>query len=293
LLLRKLEQISVIGLGLLGGSISLAIRHFMPGIKVVGFSHRPATRRKARRLAVASQVVDNLCESVKNADLVILATPIFTCEEIFTEISSELRTGCIVTDVGSTKVMPHRWAGRTLPKTVFYVGSHPVAGSEQRGIETARADLFERSRCIITTTRTTNRQAVSTLKRFWSQLGCDISLMSPIQHDRIFANVSHLPHVFAATLVSLIDIEEMKFAGKGFADTTRIASGPANVWTDVLLANGGNVSRGIDRVIRRLSKLQKALNVKDKDWIDSFLSSARNKRAIFLNYKIHRKEPVS
>jgi len=264
----------------------------MPEVKVVGFSHRLSTRRKARRLAVANQIVDNLSESVAGADMVILATPIFTFEQIFTEISGVLQPDCIVTDVGSTKVFPHRWAGKILPKTVFYVGSHPVAGSEQRGVEVARADLFEQSYCIIATTKTTNHQAVGILKRFWSQLGCAVHLMSPVEHDRVFANISHLPHVLAATLVNVSDLEELKFAGKGFIDTSRIASGPANVWVDVLLANNRNISRGIERVIRRLTKLQKALEAKDRDQMSSFLSAAREKRAVFLNYGTRRKEPT-
>jgi prephenate dehydrogenase len=201
---------------------------------------------------------------------------------IFSEISACLRPGCIVTDVGSTKVLPHRWAAKTLPSTVYYVGSHPVAGSEQRGVEFARPDLFEHSCCVLTTTKTTHRPAVKTLKYFWSKLGCSICSMTPPEHDRIFANISHLPHILATSLVNATDARELKFAGKGFVDTTRIASSPPNIWTDILLSNATNTSRNINRLVAKLLKLKKAIDSHDRDEISKFLESARGKRAVLL-----------
>ena len=130
--MKDLKQISVIGLGLLGGSITLTVLRSLPSVKVVGHTHRPATRKKAKRLAVAAEIVDDMKTAVSNADLVIIATPIYTFEEIFKTISDSLPAGCIVTDVGSTKVLPHRWATKRLRKDVHYVGSHPIAGSEQK-----------------------------------------------------------------------------------------------------------------------------------------------------------------
>ena len=143
--MRELKQITVVGLGLLGGSITLTVLRTFAGVKAVGYSHRSVTRRKARRLAVATEIADDIRKSVSNADLVILATPIGTFEKIFGEISDALPSGCIVTDVGSTKVLPHQWAAKKLSETVHYVGSHPIAGSEQGGVEFARDDLFERA----------------------------------------------------------------------------------------------------------------------------------------------------
>ncbi|MHC4543927.1 MAG: prephenate dehydrogenase, partial [Planctomycetota bacterium] len=213
--MKDLRQITVVGLGLLGGSITLRILRSLPGVKTVGYTHRPSTRAKARQLAVATEIVNDMHESVSGADLVILATPIYTFENIFSEICDALPAGCIVTDVGSTKVLPHRWAAEKLPKTIHYVGSHPIAGSEQRGVEFARDDLFDQTICILTTTKTTNRQAVQTLKKFWSDLGCTVRLMTPANHDRTFANISHLPHTAAAALINSNSREELKFAGKG------------------------------------------------------------------------------
>ena len=242
-MMKDLKQITVVGLGLLGGSISLAVLRSFPRVKMIGYTHRPRTRTKARTLSIATEVVDCLQTSVSKADLVILATPIETFEKTFSEIADALPDGCIITDVGSTKVLPHRWATRKLPKRVHYVGSHPIAGSEQRGVEFARDDLFDKAMCILTTTKTTNRKAVQTLKMFWSKLGCFVKSMSPVKHDKIFANVSHVPHITAAALVNASKIEDMKFAGKGFMDTSRIASGPVNIWADILLTNANNTAK--------------------------------------------------
>jgi prephenate dehydrogenase len=293
LILKELKQITVIGLGLLGGSITLTVLRTFAGVKAVGYSHRNATRRKARQLAVATEVADDIRTSVGGADLVILATPIGTFEKIFGEISDALPAGCIVTDVGSTKVLPHQWAVKKLPETVRYVGSHPIAGSEQRGVEFARDDLFERTVCILTTTKKTNRQAVQTLKKFWTRLGCYVKLMRPAEHDRIFANVSHLPHITAAALINASSIKELRFAGKGFMDTSRIASGPANIWADVLATNTNNTIRSIDKITAELRNLKKAIKRGDKKRIEKLLEAARDKRSVLINYKIKKKELIS
>ena len=292
LILKDLKQVSVIGLGLLGGSIASGVLRCFSRVKVVGFSHRASTRAKARELGVAGEVVDSLEQSVRGADLVILATPISTFENIFGQISKSLPDGCIVTDVGSTKVLPHRWAAKKLPGRGHYVGSHPIAGSEQRGVDFARDDLCDRAMCILTATQKTNQQAVQTLEEFWSKLGCLVKIMKPAEHDRIFANVSHVPHITAAALTNATNGKELKFAGKGFLDTSRIASGPANIWADVLLTNTGNISKGIDKVIAELLKLKKAVDNKNKEQIEKLLAAAKKKRAELINYKIEQKEII-
>ncbi len=288
--LKELQKISVVGLGLLGGSVSLAIRHRMPEATVIGYSHRSATRRKAQKMAVATTVADDLVSAVADADLVILATPIFTFEQYFAELTTLVRPGCIITDVGSTKVLPHRWAQEHLDSRIPYVGSHPIAGSEQRGVEFARDDLFDQSRCILTTSSRSNRANVTVLKHFWTALGCRVVTMTPSEHDRVYASISHLPHLIATGLVNASDHDDMKFAGKGFLDSTRIASGPASIWTDVVLANAENLAAGIDRVLVELTKLQKAVKTKDAEKIEALLDEARRKRAALVKYKIRKKE---
>ncbi len=291
--MKDLRLVSVIGLGLLGGSISLAVQHRLSKISVVGYSHRRLTRQKARDLAIATRVVDDLPMAIADADLVILATPIFTFEDYLVKISKLARPGCIITDVGSAKVLPHRWAQQSLSDRIHYVGSHPVAGSEQSGVEFARDDLFVNARCVLTTEAPVNRRAVKTLRDFWSALGCFVETMGPAEHDRVFANISHLPHLMAAGLVNASEPADMKLAGKGFLDSTRIASGPATVWTDTLLANAENLTAGIDRVVAELSELRKAIQTRDRKKIETLLEGARRKRASLVKYKIRKKELLS
>jgi prephenate dehydrogenase len=262
----------------------------MPGTAVVGYSHRLATRRRAKALGVVAQTAGNLKAAVATADLVVLATPIFTFDRYFADLSAVVPPDCIVTDVGSTKVLPHLWAEKRLTGHARYVGSHPVAGSEQRGAEFARDDLFDQTLCILTTTPTTDLGAFKALRSFWSALGCSVQVMSPVEHDRVFANISHVPHVMAAGLVNASAEDEMMFAGKGFLDSTRIASGPATIWTDVLLANRENIADGIDRAIAELARLRMAIKKGKRQQIEQLLEAARRKRAALVKYKIRKKE---
>lgn len=277
-------------MGLLGASVTLAILRSFSAVKAVGYSHRPSTRRKARQLGVAGIITNDIFSCVTDADIVILATPISTFEKTFEDIAGALKDGCIVTDVGSTKVLPHRWAIKRLGKNVHYVGSHPIAGSEKRGVEFARDDLFYNARCVLTKDKNTNPVALKILKEFWLELGCSVSVMTPAQHDRVFAGVSHLPHITATALINATGLQQLQFAGKGFIDTSRVASGPANIWSDILVTNSANTVREIDRIIKELLKLQQAIKNKDVGKIEKLLSRARQKRAELIKYKIRKKE---
>jgi len=288
--MKSLQQISVIGMGLLGASFTLTIKRSLSSVKTIGYSHRSVTRRKARDLGVADKVLDDISDCVSGSDLVILATPISAFEEIFIKINKSLKDGCIVTDVGSVKILPHRWARKHLSTTVRYVGSHPIAGSEKRGAEFARDDLFSNARCILTKTKNTDASALKTLKGLWREIGCEVSVLTPAEHDRIFARVSHVPHVTAVALVNANDPQVLKYAGKGFVDTSRLASGPQNIWTDILLTNSENTARGIEKVITELSRLQKAIENKNQKQIERLLTNARQKRLALIKYKLNKKQ---
>ncbi len=286
--IKDLRQVTVIGLGLLGSSITLAVKGGNFGIKTVGFSHRESTRKRARKLEVADIVCDDMLESVADADVVILATPICTFEDIFKAIKPALKKGCVVTDVGSTKVLPHKWAKKSLPRCVNYVGSHPIAGSEQRGVEFGRDDLFYGAACILTRDASTDKSSVAVLKKFWSLLGCRVYVMAAAEHDRILSNVSHLPHATAAALLNASDLQQLKHCGKGFIDTSRVASGPANVWADIFITNADNIEKGIEKLIKALVKIKKA--VKHRKQIEKLLEQAREKREKLIAYKVSKKE---
>ena len=152
--------------------------------------------------------------------------------------------------------------------------------------------MFEGAMCILTTTKKTDRQALQTLKSFWSKLGCSVKLMTPKVHDRIFAHVSHLPHITATALINANNKEELKFSGKGFIDTSRIASGPSNIWSDVLLTNVNNTTKGIDKIIAELVKIKKAIQKENKQKIEQLLEKARTKRAMLIKYKYKKKELI-
>jgi prephenate dehydrogenase len=290
---KDLRQITVIGLGLLGGSVALRAQRSLGAVRVVGFSHRASTRRKARQLLVAGRIAEDLAGSVVGSDIVIVATPIYTFEKIFAEIRTHLKTGAIVTDVGSTKVLPHRWAAKQLPRRVYYVGSHPIAGSEQRGVEFSRDDLFEQADCIVTATGRTNRKAVAAIKEFWSQMGCRVKQMRPGEHDRVFGKVSHLPHITAAALINANSVSELQYCGQGFIDTSRVASGPANIWVDILLANSANCAKGIDRLKKELDEFKKALKADDNKKLERLLVRARERRAGLIKDKLKKRELIS
>lgn len=277
-------------MGLLGASVTLSIKRDLPNSRVVGYSHRPQTRQKARQYGVAHEIVETLEETVENADIVILATPILTFKDYFANMAPCLKTGAIVTDVGSTKTLPHRWASEHLPKGVHYVGSHPIAGSEKRGLEYARDDLLTGAACIMTKTTGTHAVSVRILEEFWARLGCAVKVMSPARHDKIFGMVSHLPHITAAALVNSNKTQDLELAGRGFIDTTRVASGPANVWSDILMTNTPTCIEGIETLIGQLKLIQKAIQSGDEKKVKKLLEQAAAKRAKMIQHKIDQKE---
>ncbi|RKY03478.1 MAG: hypothetical protein DRP56_11115 [Planctomycetota bacterium] len=287
--MKKLNKISVIGMGLLGSSVTLSAKRALARTRVVGYSHRASTRQKARHYEVADRISDSLEDAVVGADMVILATPIQTFEGYFKQITPYLEDGCIVTDVGSTKTLPHKWATAHLLKGV-YVGSHPIAGSEKRGVEYARDDLLVNARCILTKVRGTSAAAIEVLDDFWSTLGCNVEVMSPTGHDRIFGMVSHLPHITAAALVNSVSQQNIKFAGRGFIDTTRVASGPSNVWTDILMTNSDTCTEAIGKLVCQLQTLQAAIAAGDAQKVNKILAQASQKRAKLIQHKIDQKE---
>jgi prephenate dehydrogenase len=279
-------------MGLLGASVSLSAGRGFPGSRICGYSHRGSTRDKARDFGVADEIFDDIGDCVSEADMVILATPIRTFESIFIEIADDLKAGCIVTDVGSTKVLVHKWAKKCLGNDVFYVGSHPIAGSEKRGVEFARDDLLAGAKCIVTKDRWTDLKSYKTVRDFWARLGCRVEELSPAEHDRVFGHVSHLPHILAAAMVNASSPKNLTFAGKGFIDTSRVASGPSNIWTDIFMTNPGNVAAGIKKVIGELEKLEEALSSGDEKRIRKLLEKARDKRSELIEYKVKNKELI-
>jgi prephenate dehydrogenase len=272
---RAFERIAVLGLGLLGGSVALAARRRGIAGRVAG-----ATRRAdARRAALRSGAVDEAGDyesAVRGADLVVLATPVNAMAELTRRIAPALRDDAIVTDVGSVKGMLVDTLPGLLPRGVRYVGSHPMAGGHERGVEHARADLFEGAACVVM--RSGDPEARERVVGFWRALGARVVLLDAEEHDARVAWVSHLPHALAFAFASVLaEAPEgaLDVQGAGFRDFTRIARSDAELWADILTSNRKALAAPLQAVARALEGLARALESEDVEAVERILAAAR------------------
>ena len=236
--MRQFDKVVIIGVGLIGGSIGLAIKKNDLAKEVIGVFRRQATLKKALKRRAVDKGFMNVRTAVRNADLIILATPVSSIVHIAREAMKYAKRGAIVTDVGSTK----GWIVGQLEKaskrvSVNFVGSHPMAGSEQTSVEFARDGLLEEAPCIVTRTAKTNKAALAKVISFWKGLGAKVKVMTPGAHDRSVALISHLPHIVAFSLAGAIPEKELAYAAEGFRDTTRVASSDPSLWADIFVTN--------------------------------------------------------
>jgi prephenate dehydrogenase len=271
------RQLSILGIGLLGGSLGLAVKSLIKDCRVVGYAHRSETLHAALDLHAVDQAYDDLAKAVQGADLVVICTPVGMLAENLSQIAPTLSRDAIVTDVGSTKTTVVRSAERLHPAMRF-VGSHPMAGSEKRGVQFAQADLFHGAVCITTPTEKTDREALEQVEAFWRLLGMRLKRLSPEEHDRLICDVSHLPHAVAAAMVSVQRDEALDLAGKGFLDATRIAGGDGGLWRDILLDNRENLIGSIDRLKGKLDELRVLLSPEKTDRLRAWLDQAATRR---------------
>ncbi|MGQ9651047.1 MAG: prephenate dehydrogenase [Phycisphaerae bacterium] len=288
--IKNLDQITIVGVGLLGGSIGLALRAAGFGGLRIGAGRRACSLRKALDCDAVDVVTRDVTEAVCGSQLVILCTPIGQLDGLISRMAPALSPGTYVTDVASTKAEVVRMAERLLPDQVRFVGSHPMAGSEKTGVEFARADLFQLSTCILTPTPRTKIATVRWMRRFWEALGCRTVVTSPDRHDELLARVSHLPHAVAAALVSLAVSESaIDLAGPGFADATRIASGDATMWTDIFRTNRRAILRAVDRLVAELRWFRQKLDHDDAQAILRWLAASREARNKWISRRYKKK----
>ena len=294
--LNELDRIAIIGVGLLGGSIGLALRAAGFTGRRVGIGRRVSSLEKALAYDAVDEVTCDVAEGVTNADLVILGTPIGMFEPLLREMAPALSPNTLVTDVASTKMEVVRLTSKLLPKTVHFVGSHPMAGSEKTGVEYARADLFEDALCLLTPTKATPAEKVRPFEWFWRRLGGRTMILSPQKHDRLLARISHLPHAVAAALVNIARSQQaIELAGPGFGDSTRIASGDPAMWTDIFRTNADSLVESIDLLIAELQQLRGRLSKNDARAIEKWLASGKDARDqwVALRYEQSRKRGTS
>jgi len=280
----QFRKITIVGVGLLGGSIGLAVKRRNLARQSAGFVRRAASLKDCEKAGAVDFATTDLLAAVWEADLVILCAPLGQMRLLAERMLLALKPGAIVTDVGSVKAGVVRELESLIAKSgAHFVGSHPMAGAETTGVSAARADLFENAVCVVTPTQNTNRAALRKVELFWKALGSRVMKLTPETHDALVSRSSHLPHVVAATLANLVlNPAQPKLQGalcaNGFRDTTRIASGSPEMWRDVTLANRQNLAKSLNAFVAELQKFQRVVKQDDAKAIAEFFETAKQRR---------------
>lgn len=275
----RIENISIIGLGIIGGSLAQAITKRGLSKKVTGIDIDEKIVKKALEEKVIDRGSVNL-ETVKGSDLIFICTYVMNIPKILQEISPYLKQNSIVTDVGSTKEMVMARARDFLPKGAYFVGGHPMAGSEQSGFLFSRQDMFDKMPYIITPYNDTPKVVIEALKDIIEGIGAKVVIMSPEQHDYVVGLVSHIPQIMASAIVNFTkEVEGCdRVIGKGYLDFTRIVSSNPRMWKDILLSNKGNILELLARLRNRLETLEELIETGDEQGIKEFFCKARSYR---------------
>ncbi len=275
------KHISIIGVGLMGGSLAMALKAKGFKGKITGIGRNRKNLTKAKRLGIIDDYTTEFNEGVKNADLIVLAVPVGQFEAILKNIRQNLKNGATVTDVGSVKAQIVKRLEPLMPKDVYFVGAHPIAGKECSGVTCASANLYQNARCIITPCPHTNNAALKKVVTLWKTVGAKTMLMNPEEHDVIFSAVSHLPHVVAYALVNgILKVDEaiLHHGGKGLRDMTRIAKSPAELWRDICSHNKKNILRSLKMFSSSISNITKLIERSDWQGLEKEFIKAREAR---------------
>jgi len=276
------DRVALIGLGLIGSSIAHAARRKNAAAHIAGYTHRPETLERARKVGFADSLHAAIEDAVRNADLVILCTPVGVYGEIAKALGPHLKPGAILSDVGSVKSAVVRDVGPHVPAGAHFIPAHPIAGTEQSGPEAGFAELFEGRWCILTPPPGTEPAAIEKLGAFWRRLGSAIDVMDPKHHDLVLAITSHVPHLIAynivgtaADLETVTESEVIKYSAGGFRDFTRIAASDPTMWRDVFLNNREAVLEMLGRFSEDLTALQRAIRWGDGEALFNLFTRTR------------------
>ncbi len=279
------ERMGIIGVGLLGGSLALAAREHNLVNSITGFGRNQDTLKRAQKKGVIDDWSSDLCEAVKDCDLVVLCSPVGTFLPRLEEMKPALKPGCIVTDVGSVKGDLVRQMEALMPADTIFVGAHPIAGSEQSGLDAAFKELFDGARCIITPTAKTPADAQDRIVKLWDALGMEVICMDPDEHDRVLGAVSHLPHVVAFALINAVaDVttknhdDVLSFSGGGLRDITRIASSDPVMWRDISMLNRDQVLTLIDEFQSKLDEMKSMIQKQEAVPLEEAFAAANKNR---------------
>ncbi len=278
------KKITLVGVGLLGGSLGLAVKRRRLADSVVGYVRREASVQECEAAGAVDRATLDLAEAVTGAELIVLCTPLAQMQTLVKQLRPALRRGAIVTDVGSVKSsVVTQLEGVVAKAGGHFVGSHPMAGAEKTGVGAARADLFASAVCVTTPTRKTNRAALRKVEQLWKDVGARLLRLTPEAHDLLVSRSSHLPHVVAAGLANLV-LEPGRpeaqgvLCANGFRDTTRIASGSPEMWRDIALANRRNLAVALTDLAADLQRFRRLLQRGDEAAIQEFFEEAKRRR---------------
>ncbi|PCI00019.1 MAG: prephenate dehydrogenase, partial [Zetaproteobacteria bacterium] len=265
-----IQTLTIIGVGLIGGSLALALKEKGVVGKVIGAGRSEDNLKLAKDLGIVDSWTTSLADAVKDADVVVIAVPMGAYEHVMQAIASALKEGAVVTDAGSTK--QHAIAAATcLPITVSFVPAHPLAGTEKSGADAAFSSLYQDHLCIVTPDESTDKQALNIIEKMWQDAGANVVSMPAAEHDKLLGAVSHLPHLAAFALVNAVnkqktdEFDPLSFAAGGFKDFTRIASSSPEMWRDITLANRDALEEQIDILMDELQNIRVALQAGDKE----------------------------
>ncbi|MGR3467327.1 MAG: prephenate/arogenate dehydrogenase family protein [Shimia sp.] len=274
------ERVALIGLGLIAGSMSLAMRRQKLAGHVAGYARSAETREAAREIGLCDSVHDTLADAVRDADLVVLCTPVGVMGAVAAEMAPHLKPGATVSDVGSVKQAVIAAVGPHLPEGVHFVPAHPIAGTEHSGPRSGFAELFVGRWCLLTPTR--DGPEVARLRQLWEGMGAQVDAMEPAHHDLVLAVTSHAPHLIAYTMVGVADdlarvtdSEVIEFSAAGFRDFTRIAASDPTMWRDVFLTNKEATLEILGRFTEELFALQRAIRTEDGEHLFDYFTRTR------------------
>jgi prephenate dehydrogenase len=276
--MKRFQTVAIVGVGLIGGSIGLALRQREMAEQVIGIGRRQATLRAARRVGAVSHTTIDVAKGVADAELVIVCTPVGRIVEHVREAAKHCREGALITDAGSTKEAIVAALDNSLPRGCRFLGSHPLAGSEKNGPSHANADLFDGRVAILTPTKNTRAEDFDALEEFWSSLGSVVIQMSAADHDRALALTSHLPHAAAVALAATLPETYFRLTGSGFLDTTRLAGGEPELWKQIFAANRTNVLAALEKYSEKLNALAAAIRQGDDQALENLLTAAKRNR---------------
>ncbi|MBI4653418.1 MAG: prephenate dehydrogenase/arogenate dehydrogenase family protein [Nitrospirae bacterium] len=272
------KRIAIIGVGLIGGSFGLALKKSRLCEKIVGIGRNKENLIKAKERGIIDEYFTDASRGVIDADLILLSTPVGKFQRILERIRGNIKKGAIVTDVGSVKLEVVKGLEPLIPEGVSFVGTHPIAGRESSGIADASAEFFAGIRCIVTPTSNTDKNALGKIISLWEAIGSKISLMTPEEHDRVFAIVSHIPHVIAYTLINTImDLDEniLQHSGPSLKDMTRIALSPTELWRDICSYNRENIIKSLNHFISHITDIKALIEKSDWDALEKEFQKAQ------------------